>query len=98
MKNIAFAASAVALFIVLAAPALSQTRPDVRKMSCVSVRKLVETRGGVVLSTSDNAYDRYVWTQASCTRGEVAVPAYAHTTDFTGCHIGYTCQSPTQRR
>ena len=82
----------------LAAPAFAQSRPDTRKMTCPDVRKLVETRRAVVLSTGDNTYDRFVWTAQSCARGELTVPAYARTLDFTGCHIGYTCQSPSGRR
>jgi len=82
----------------LAGAALAQSRPDTRKMTCVEVRKLVETRRAVVLSTSDNAYDRYVWTAQSCARGEQTVPAYARTLDFTGCHVGYTCRVPGGRR
>ncbi len=81
-----------------ASAALAQSRPDTRKMDCGGARKLVAARGAVVLSTSDNAYDRYVWTQASCPRGEETTPAYAPTKDFTGCHIGYTCAPPKTGR
>ena len=78
--------------------AFAQSRPDTRKMTCPDVRKLVETRRSVVLSTGDNTYDRFVWTAQSCARGELTVPAYARTLDFTGCHIGYTCQAPASNR
>ena len=89
-----------ALFVLqlFAAPAFAQSRPDTRKMTCPEARKLVETRRAVVLSTGDNTYDRFVWTAQSCARGESTVPAYARTLDFTGCHIGYTCQAPSGRR
>lgn len=89
-----------ALFSLLAlsSAAIAQSRPDTRKMDCVSVRKLVETRKAIVLSTGDNTYDRFVSTQQSCSREEITVPAYARTTDYTGCHIGYTCQSPVRGR
>ncbi len=82
-------------FLALASPALAQSRPDTRKMTCVAARKLVETRGAIVLSTGDNTYDRFVWNQAACNRDEIATPAYARTTDFTGCQVGYTCRTPT---
>lgn len=67
-------------------------------MTCVAARQLVETRKAIVLSTSDNAYDRYVADAGSCSRGQETVPAYARTTDYTGCHIGYTCREFTPGR
>ena len=82
----------------LAGTALAQTRPDTRKMTCVEVRKLVESRRAVVLSTGDNTYDRYVWTAQSCAPGEQTAPAYARTLDYTGCHVGHTCKAPAGRR
>lgn len=93
MKLVGIALSLAAL----ATPALAQSRPDTRKLTCVGVRNLVQSRGAIVVSTSDNAYDRVVWTQTSCNRGEAIRAAYARTTDYTGCHIGYTCEQPGRR-
>ena len=84
--------------IALSAPALAQSRPDTRKMTCVQARALVQSRGAVVMSTSDTTYDRFVWTNAACERGQQTKAAYAPTTDYTGCHVGYTCFEPTGRR
>ena len=83
-----------ALALMFVSAAFAQSRPDTRKMDCASVRKLVQTRGSAVLSTGDNTYDRFVWTENSCSRGEQLVPAYAPTKDFTGCQVGYTCRTP----
>jgi hypothetical protein len=80
--------------LALSSPVLAQSRPDTRKMSCESARGLVQTRRAVVMSTGDDIYDRFVSTAGSCNLGENAVPAYARTLDYTGCHIGYTCEVP----
>jgi hypothetical protein len=85
-------------FAALATTACAQSRPDTRKMTCGQARALVQSRGAVVLSTSDNAYDRYVWTQRSCTKDQTTVPAYAPTLDYTGCHVGYTCETVERGR
>jgi hypothetical protein len=84
--------------LAAASAAQAQSRPDTRRMSCVQARALVQARGAVVLSTGDNTYDRYVATQQSCNKDEITVPAYVRTTDYTGCHVGYTCQVPTGGR
>ena len=93
MKLLGIALSLMAL----SAPALAQSRPDTRKMTCVQARALVQSRGAMVMSTSDTTYDRFVFTQQACEHGQQLKPAYARTTDYTGCHIGYTCFDQSQR-
>ena len=84
-------------FIALSAPALAQSRPDTRGMTCVQARAIVQSRGAVILSTSDTTYDRYVSTQLSCEKGQQLNPAYERTLDYQACHIGYTCYDPASR-
>jgi hypothetical protein len=94
MKHIGIALT----FAALATTAQAQSRPDTRKMTCGQARSLVQARGAIVLSTSENAYDRYVSTQQSCTSEQTTVPAYVRTLDYTGCHVGYTCETVSRGR
>lgn len=69
----------------------AHARPYLPNMSCASAKNLVDTRGSVVLSTSQHTYDRFVAHQGYCARGEEARPAWVTTRDSHSCFIGYTC-------
>lgn len=86
-------ASGLALAILMGASslALAQGRPYVPSMSCVQARRLVQSRGAIVLGTSPSQYDRYVSSEGYCQRDETAAPAFEPTRDQRSCQIGYYC-------
>ncbi len=80
MEYLRMAAVAAACFAVAAGAALAQ-RPDTRQMSCGEVRSLIDDTGGIVLTTGQYTYDRYVSSGFYCDRPYVSVPAYVDTQD-----------------
>lgn len=84
-------------FMVMAAAALSvmpaqaQRRPDVRTMTCDQAKALVEQEGGIVLTTGQHTYDRYVSHSMYCPTGLHTKDAWVQTGDGQQCRIGYTC-------
>jgi hypothetical protein len=83
------------LFLVImalpSAGAFAQSKPLTFGMSCSEAKFLVTSRGAIVLSTGQYAYDRYVSSQASCLSGQFTRPAWVPTADAPQCFVGYTC-------
>ncbi len=80
MTYVKLGAIAAVAFAVAAGAALAQ-RPDTRQMSCGDVRNLIADTGGIVLTTGQFTYDRYVSSSYFCERPYVARPAYVPTLD-----------------
>jgi hypothetical protein len=85
------------LLLVILLSALATTsyaqRPSTLTMTCREAQSLVAKRGGVVLSTGRNTYNRFVASHRFCMPGEFVYPASAPTRDAAQCSLGYTCQS-----
>lgn len=88
----------LAVFVVASMMAVHPTaveaqsrRPDVRQMTCEQVRALVEQSGGIVLTTGQYTYDRYVSDRLYCPMGLDTKDAWVATQDNRSCRIGYTC-------
>jgi hypothetical protein len=90
------------LFILLAGAfatgASAQTRPLSTTMSCAQASSLVNSSGGIVLSTSAYAYDRYVSSGRFCGTSEMTEPAWIATRDTQQCFVGYRCRGLAQRQ
>jgi hypothetical protein len=82
---------ALLLALLAAAPALA--RPNTLAMSCAQAAALVRAQGGVVLSTGEFTFDRYVASGAFCLPQEITRPAFAPTADHPQCRIGFVCRS-----
>jgi hypothetical protein len=80
---------------LLADPA--SARPNTLSMSCADAAALVRAQGGIVLSTGEFTYDRYVASGAFCTPQEVTRRAWAPTADDPQCFIGFQCRSRIPR-
>lgn len=80
----------MAVLMTGAAEAQSR-RSDVRQMSCDEARSLVEQAGGIVLTTGQHTYDRYVSARMYCPMGLDIKDAWVATRDSDACRIGYTC-------
>lgn len=76
--------------------AAAQGRPDTRALSCSEAQALVKARGGVVLTTGPDIFDRYVSEIRYCSGFEVLKPEWVRTRDNPQCFIGYTCYVPTR--
>ena len=81
----------IAAASLFATGTLAQQRPLSTTMSCGQVSRLIATRGAVVLSTGQYAYDRFVRSQAYCQPTEFTRPAWVPTAETPQCFIGYTC-------
>lgn len=66
-------------------------RPDVRQMTCDQARDLVRQAGGIVLTTGQYTYDRYVSDRMYCPTGLDIKDAWVATSDTQSCRIGYRC-------
>ena len=86
---------ALGLVLVAAAPALA--RPNTLSMSCAQAAALVSAQGGIVLSTGEFTFDRYVASGAFCLPQDVTRPAFAPTADHPQCRIGFVCRSKVFR-
>jgi hypothetical protein len=78
-------------------PASAQNRPSTTAMSCQQAQAMVNTAGAAVLGTGGFSYDRFVRSEAMCTREEMGIPAWAPTLDVAQCFIGYVCESRAGR-
>lgn len=84
---------AVTLMLALgAASALAQGRPSSVSMTCAQARGLVAARGGIVLGTGGQTYDRFVANRSFCEITESTVTAFAPTRDNPQCFVGYRCK------
>lgn len=82
------AAAAAALALSAVQPAAAQSgRPDTRSMSCAQVQALISQRGGVVLSTGQYTFDRYVANRNFCQHGEILKRDYVPTKDNNRCYV-----------
>ncbi|WP_208986221.1 hypothetical protein [Labrenzia sp. OB1] len=82
------AAAAAALALSAVQPAVAQSgRPDTRSMSCAQVQSLINQRGGVVLSTGQHTFDRYVANRNFCQHGEILKRDYVPTKDNNRCYV-----------
>lgn len=52
-------------------PAIAQSRPDVRKMSCAQVQDTIAKAGGIVLTTGNQTFERFVASRDNCMVGEI---------------------------
>jgi hypothetical protein len=79
---------------LLALPAVAQTRPDTRAMTCAEANRLVQQRGEVVMSTGRHTFRRFVAHGGYCDRWERVFPEYAPTRDDPNCVINGVCREP----
>jgi len=80
--------------MVVAAPAVAQTRPSSTAMTCQQTVRLIQTSGALVLGTGGQTYDRFVRDRSFCEVTEIARRAFRPTRDNPNCLIGYTCYEP----
>ncbi len=89
------AAASLALAAAILLPAVSadaqSRRPDTRQMTCAQVQDLINSRGGVVLSTGQRTFDRYVAHGGFCLSTEIAVRERIRTRDTKSCRVR-TCE------
>ncbi|MGE4373660.1 MAG: hypothetical protein AB7E29_12330 [Xanthobacter sp.] len=72
----------------------AQQMPNTRDMTCEQAANLVARKGGVVLRTGENTFDRYVSDLNFCAMGDALRPEWVPTRDQKQCFIGYTCYTP----
>ena len=80
--------------ILMATPAMAQTRPSSTAMTCQQAAHLIQARGALVLGTGGMTYDRFVRDRSFCEPTEIAKRAFRPTRDNPNCLIGYTCYEP----
>lgn len=90
MNILKTAVAASALAISIAVP-IAEARVNTTNLTCRQAQDLVYSRGGIVLSTGRNTYDRFVADRSFCPNGDYTKPAYVRTRDRRSCNIGYTC-------
>ena len=90
-KVVSFSVTVMVFGAIFPTAANAQRRPDVRNMTCDQAKTLVEQEGGIVLTTGQYTYDRYVSDQMYCPLGLDTKDAWVDTGDGQSCHIGYTC-------
>jgi hypothetical protein len=61
-------------------------------MSCAQAVDLVRSQGGIVLSTGELTYDRYVASGAFCMPLQITVRATVPTADDAHCPVGFLCR------
>lgn len=84
-------ATAVGAF---SASQVSAARLDVREYSCSQIQALVQQKGAVVLTFTDNTYDRIVRNRNFCDFGYVTKNFSTATADTSACTIGKKCVEP----
>jgi hypothetical protein len=90
MNYIRTALATAAVTFTIAVP-LAEARINTTTLTCHQAQDLVYSRGGIVLSTGRNTYDRYVANRSFCPIGDYTERAYVRTRDRRSCNIGYTC-------
>jgi hypothetical protein len=86
--NRTFIASVATLMAAISA---AEARQSTLSMTCAETVALVQSQGGIVLSTGEFTYDRYVADRRSCLVGEVARASYVPTSDLPRCRLN-TCR------
>jgi len=88
-----------AAVLVAADPSAAQSRrPDARGMTCAQVQSLIKQRGGVVLTTGQYTFDRYVSNRSFCERREILKNDYIATRDDGQCFVQRCVQNPSYVR
>ncbi len=70
---------------------VAEARINTINLYCDQAQDLVYSRGGIVLSTGRNTYDRFVADRSFCPSGDYVKRAYVPTRDRRSCKIGYIC-------
>ncbi len=70
----------------------AQTRPQTPSMTCDQARRIVFSRGAVVLGTGGFTYDRFVRDRSFCEINETGELAVVPTRDTPQCPVGYRCR------
>lgn len=82
----------LALPLVLAADAaFAQARPNSLTMSCAGVQALIQQRGGVVIGSGPDIFDRFVSSPYYCMGGETIDYTWVRTRDAPRCPV-YRCK------
>ena len=82
-------------FIMLATSMPANARPDVRKMTCSQAQSLVKSEGAIVLTFTNNTYDRVVKNVLFCDAGyQWLEDMVAKTRDNNQCVVGSICVTP----
>lgn len=89
MNHLKTAIASTVIALSFAMPA--EARVNTTNLTCRQAQDLVDSRGGIVLSTGRNTYDRFVANRSFCPIGDYTEPAYVRTRDRRSCNIGYTC-------
>ena len=71
----------------MAAVSAAEARQSTLSMTCAETVALVQSQGGIVLSTGEFTYDRYVADRRSCLVGEAARSSYVPTSDVRRCQL-----------
>lgn len=75
-----------AVFVAGSFPADAQSRrPDTRSMTCSQAQALVDQRGGIVMSTGQHTFDRFVSNRSFCQVGETVWRERVQTKDNPKC-------------
>lgn len=77
--------------VLMADAAAAQARPNSLTMSCASVHGLIQQRGGVVIGSGPDIFDRFVSSAYYCERGETIDYTWVRTRDVPQCPV-YRCQ------
>jgi hypothetical protein len=78
-------------FILMADAALAQGRPNSLAMSCSSVQALIQQRGGIVIGSGPDIFDRFVSSPYFCMGGETIDYTWVRTRDARRCPV-YRCK------
>ena len=81
--------------LALSAGAMAQPRPSTLAMTCSQAASLVQARGGIVLGTGGQTYDRFVAHRGFCQPTEAIKRAFVPTRDMPACLVGYRCFEPS---
>ena len=84
-------------YIMLATSVPANARPDVRKMTCSQAQSLVKSEGEIVLTFTNNTYDRVVKNELFCDVGSQWLEdLVAKTRDNNQCVVGSICVTPPE--
>ena len=70
---------------------MAASHTNTQSLTTAQVKQLIQEKGSVVLSTSQNQFDRYVADQGQCFMGETASAAFVPTADSSAALVGFTC-------
>lgn len=86
--------ASIAVLIVLASSQFASARPDLRRMTCLEARQMVQRNGSVVFTTGPSTFSRYVLDRRFCDRSQAAFPQLGQTRDNPRCLVGLECRQP----